>query len=82
MPTILVVIKIDRMKKNFKHILKTLNIEVVCLCFFLLRPLQNQAIVTSQCMHYIFCRGRKVKHTDESVLPVKKRRGNEPSALG
>ena len=37
-------------------------------------------------MHDIFFRGRKVKHSDESVLPVKKKEGkgkeNGPSALG
>ena len=36
---------------------------------------QNQAMVTSQCIHNIFCRGREVKHSDESVLPVTKKEG-------
>ena len=53
---------------------------------FYLDPLQNQAIVTSRCMHYLFCRGREVKHFDVSVLPVMKKGGrekeNEASALG
>ena len=43
--------------------------------FFYLDPLQNNAIVTSRCMHYIFFRGGKVKHSDESVLPVTKKEG-------
>ena len=42
---------------------------------FYLDPLQNQAIMTSRCMHYIFCRGGDVKHSDESVLPVMKKEG-------
>ena len=29
----------------------------------------------SRYMHYNFCRGRKVKHSDESVLPVTKKEG-------
>ena len=43
--------------------------------FYYLDPLQNQAIVTSRCMHYIFCRGRKVKQADQSVLPVTEKEG-------
>ena len=54
--------------------------------FFYLDPLQNQAILTSQCMHNIFFQGREEKHSDQSVLPVTKNRererGNGPSALG
>ena len=38
-------------------------VTVLCLCFFYLDPPQNQAIVTSQCMRYIFCRGGEVKHS-------------------
>ena len=37
-------------------------------------PLQNDSIVTSQCLHLLFCRGRKVKLTDQSVQPVTKKR--------
>ena len=36
---------------------------------------QNQAMVTSQCIHNIFCRGREVKHSDESVLTCDEKRG-------
>ena len=44
--------------------------------FYYLDPLQNQAIMTSLCMHYTFCRGRKVKQADESVLlPVTEKEG-------
>ena len=38
--------------------------------FYYLAPLQNDRILTSQCMHFIFCQGREVKLTEESVLPV------------
>ena len=34
-------------------------VTVICLCFFYLDPLQNHAIVTSLCMHFIFCRERE-----------------------
>ena len=42
---------------------------------FLLSPLQNHAIMTSRCMYYIFFRGGKVEHSDDSVLPVMKKEG-------
>ena len=42
---------------------------------FLLRPPKNHAIVTSVSMHYIFCQGRELKHSVESVLPVMKKEG-------
>ena len=32
---------------------------VLCLCFFLLNPLQNPAIMTSQCKHYFFVKGER-----------------------
>ena len=32
-------------------------IQVVCSYFFYLNPLQNDTIMTSQCIHFIFCRG-------------------------
>ena len=40
-------------------IFKDSNPAVVCSCFFYLDPLQNDAIVMSRCMHFIFCRGRE-----------------------
>ena len=43
--------------------------------FFYLDPLQNHAIEASPCMHYIFVQGGKVKHSNESVLPVLKKEG-------
>ena len=43
------------------------------LCFFYLDPIQSDAIVTSRCMHYNFCRGREFKLYDKSVLPVTKK---------
>ena len=46
------------------------SLSVVCVCFFHLDPAQNDALVTSGCVHFIFCRGRELKPTDESVLPV------------
>ena len=52
------------------------NLRVVCSCFFYLDPLQNDAIMTSQCMHFNFCRGREVKITNESVLPVTEKEKN------
>ena len=57
---------------------------LVCLCFFYLDLLQNDAIVTSRCMHYIFCRGREVKLYDESVLLVtkKERKGKGKWTIG
>ena len=39
---------------------------------FYLDLLQNDAIVTSQCKHFIFCRGRDLNLTDVSALPVTK----------
>ena len=48
----------------------TTYVLVVCKCFFYLDLLQNDAIVPSQSMHYIFCRGRELKLYDKSVLPV------------
>ena len=42
---------------------------------FLLNPLQNPAIVTSQCKHYIFCQGREIRQADACVLPVMKKEG-------
>ena len=32
--------------------------------------------MTSRCMHDIFFRGRELKHSKESVLPVMKKEGN------
>ena len=45
---------------NLETMRRASNIIELCLYFFLLRPLQNHAIMTSLCMHYIFCRGREV----------------------
>ena len=45
--------------------------------FFYLDLLQNDAMVTSQCMHYIFCQGREFKIYHESVLPGMKRERKE-----
>ena len=42
---------------------------------FYLDPLQNDTIMTSRCMHYIFCQGRELQLTNESVLPVMKKEG-------
>ena len=45
---------------------------------FLLRPPTKPCyleFLTSQCLHYFFCRGREVKQADESVLPVMKKEG-------
>ena len=52
---------------------------VVCLCFFYLDPIQNDTIVTSRCMHYIFCRGREFKLYDEECpnCDEKRKEGNE-----
>ena len=56
--------------------LKTIRIEVVCLCFFLLRP-PTKPCYRGVTMHalFFFCRGGKVKHSDESVLPVLTKEG-------
>ena len=48
---------------------------VVCSCFFYLDPLQNDAIMTSRCIYFIFCWGRELKLIDESVLPVTEKEG-------
>ena len=45
--------------------------------FFNLNLLQNDTILTSQCMHYIFCRGREFKLYYKSFLPVTKKKGRE-----
>ena len=44
---------------------------------YYLDPLQNQTIMTSRCMLYVFCQGREVKHWDESILSVTKKEGKE-----
>ena len=44
-----------------------------------------EEVVTSQCVHFIFCRGREsLKLTDESVLPVteKERKGKGKWRIG
>ena len=51
------------------------NTTVVCLCFFILRPCAKCTLVTSVCLHLIFSRGRELKLTDESVLPVTEKEG-------
>ena len=50
------------------------NHSVVCSCFFYLDPAQNDAVVMSGCIHFIFCRWRDIKLTDQSVLSVTKKR--------
>ena len=48
-----------------KHAAKNLSLApVICLCFFYLGTLQNDAIVTPRCMHHIFCREGEVKHSN------------------
>ena len=66
------VVIFETTKETFK---RTCYLLVVCLCFFYLDPLQNQAIMTSRFMTYIFCWGREVKQADKSVQPVKKKEG-------
>ena len=53
--------------------IKNIDHRVVCLCSFCLDPAQNDAVVTSQCVHLIFLLRERVKAPDESVLPVTKK---------
>ena len=39
------------------------SVELVWLCFFYLDLLQNDAIVKSRCMHYIFFEGESLNST-------------------
>ena len=44
---------------NLETMRRASNTMEVCLYFFLLRPLQNNAIMTSQCMHIFFVKGER-----------------------
>ena len=51
---------------------------------FYVDPVQNDPIVMSQCMHFIFCQGREVKLSEKSVQPVteKERKGKGKWTIG
>ena len=49
---------------------KYLQLPSRIIMLFYLDLIQNDTIVTSRCMHFIFCQGRELKLTGESVIPV------------
>ena len=61
---------VSKMNKDTRHML---NISSILMLFYYLAPLQNDTILTSQCMQFTFGDKEEVYLVYESVLPVTKK---------